>query len=345
MTGLLPRATALTVGIALALIAGEAAVRALGVAPRVAWLAKDQFRLSANTRIGWEPIPDPAAIGAPAGTWLPSQRNSLGFRDVEHRPGRLPGTYRIVVIGDSIAKGLGVQDPADIFPSVMADRLDAAGLRADVVNLGVEGYNTQQEVEMLREKGLRFHPDLVVLAYCLNDRDWPAHHLYREMLEAEQREGGVSSARLPPWIGRSALYRFLRYRVFAGGSGRPADERIQALIDEVQRDTVDEYFGVLSDLARSHDFEVIVVIFPWLENLSRYERFEDHRRIIALAERAGFHHLDLLPMFIECERHYGHSVAADELHPNALGHRCAGLAIADRITRLAGAHQEGQGGP
>ena len=39
----------------------------------------------------------------------------------------------------------------------------------EVLNFGVSGYNTQQEVETLREKGLRYSPDLVVLAVCVND--------------------------------------------------------------------------------------------------------------------------------------------------------------------------------
>jgi lysophospholipase L1-like esterase len=262
------------------------------------------------------------------------ERNSLGFRDDEHPLTAAPGVFRILVLGDSLTKGLGVPQRERIVTSVMQRRLDDVGRRAEVINFGVEGYNTQQEVEMLRLKGLAFRPDLVVLAYCLNDRDWPAHHLYRELLEQESASGQVAGARLSPWLRASALYRFLRFRVLpdpeapAAGDGEQA--RIQELIDRVQSDTVEEYFGVLRGLSEAHGFAVVVAVFPWLESLAQ-PRLDQHRWVQALSARHGFHHLDLLPAFLVCERHYGQSLAADEVHPNILGHNCAGLAIADYI--------------
>jgi len=339
----LPRsAIALAVGTVLAIALGELLVRILGAAPEVAWFTRDQFRLSSNTMIGWEPVPDPEAASAPAGTVPPSGRNSLGFRDREH-PLRPPAPgRRIIVLGDSITRGLGIPEPEGIFTTVMESRLAAAGGGVEVLNFGVEGYNTQQEVEMLKDRGLAYRPDLVVLAYCLNDRTWPAHHLYRELLEAERDGNRVSGARMSPWLGSSALYRFFRFRVFsgAGSADDPAGE-VQDLLDRVQGDTVEDYFGVLAGLSEHHGFDVLVVVFPWLDGLQEYSRFEDHRWVARLSARHGFHHLDLLPALVECERHYGHSVAADEVHPNALGHRCAGLAIADYIHRRLAAPEGG----
>jgi lysophospholipase L1-like esterase len=96
--------------------------------------------------------------------------NSLGFRDREHAVAKPAGVYRILVLGDSIVQGLSVANREDLFTSVLERELDAdAPGRFEVLNFGVSGYNTQQEVETLRDKGLRYSPDLVVLAYCLND--------------------------------------------------------------------------------------------------------------------------------------------------------------------------------
>ena len=335
MRALLPRAALLLAGIIAALAFGEVLIRLLGAAPQVAWFQREQFQISANPLIGWEPVgnagPFAAAATQEQGSDAP---NSLGFRDDEHSLMAAEGVYRILVLGDSITKGLGVPERERIVTSVMKRRLDEAGVRAEVINFGVEGYNTQQEVEMLRQKGLAFRPDVVVLAYCLNDRDWPAHHLYRELLEQESASGNIAAARLSSWLRASALYRFLRFRVLDTDEkttgGTKAEARIQEMIDRVQRDTVAEYFGVLEELARANDFAVVVAVFPWLVDLAQ-PRMDQHRWVQDLSARHGFHHLDLLPAFLVCERHYGQSLAADEVHPNILGHNCAGLAIADYI--------------
>ncbi len=44
----------------------------------------------------------------------------------------------VVVLGDSLAAGLGV-DPSQAFPALLQQKIDAAGLNATVVNAGVSG--------------------------------------------------------------------------------------------------------------------------------------------------------------------------------------------------------------
>src|SRR6202166_1627846 len=141
--------------------------------------------------------------------------NSLGFRDREHAVAKPEGVYRIVVLGDSIAAGLHVERNEDVFPPILERLLVQGGLRGEVINLAVSGYNTQQQVEMLREKGLRYHPDLVVVAYTMSSREHVDGDILKTLLEAEQRQDGVSSARVSSWLVKSALYRFVRFRVMA----------------------------------------------------------------------------------------------------------------------------------
>ncbi|MFQ5702125.1 MAG: SGNH/GDSL hydrolase family protein [Acidobacteriota bacterium] len=336
MRPLVARLGLVTAGSVVALVLAEIVVRLFGLAPQVAFIHRGQFRLSDNDRIGWEPIPDPGSAGATEERgWNPSERNGLGFRDRDHALDKPPGVYRILVLGDSITKGLGVPDKERIFPAVLERKLDESGLTSEVINFGVEGYNTQQEVETLEEKGLVYKPDLVVLAYSLNDRDWPAHHLYREMLEQEFHRGWISDARISPFLAPSALYRFLRYRVlarFPRGSSA-IEETIRKRIDLVQQDTVEEYFGVLADLARSNRFDVLVAVFPYLDDLVHYRHNDQHEWVRVLSSRHGFHHLDLLDPLTRCQEFYHHEVAADDVHPNILGHNCAGITMADFIEK------------
>src|SRR5882672_4699562 len=98
--------------------------------------------------------------------------NSDGLRDQEHALAKPEGTFRIAVLGDSYCEALPVST-AEAFWSVMATKLqecDAfAGKRIEVINFGVSGYGTAQELLTLREKVWNYSPDLVMLAITTNN--------------------------------------------------------------------------------------------------------------------------------------------------------------------------------
>jgi hypothetical protein len=90
--------------------------------------------------------------------------NAHGYRGRELRPRRPAGSRRVLVIGDSIAFGLGVADD-----ETFAHLLDARTNGFEVANLGVMGYGPEQELLVLLNEGLPQLPDVVVLAVCLGN--------------------------------------------------------------------------------------------------------------------------------------------------------------------------------
>ncbi len=102
---------------------------------------------------------------------VPVRINSLGFRDTrEYTLDKPPGTFRILVLGDSVTFGHGTLSETT-YPYLLEQRL--RGWRPDVTwevwNLGVPGYNTATELHQLREWGPRAAPDLVVVGFYPND--------------------------------------------------------------------------------------------------------------------------------------------------------------------------------
>lgn len=98
--------------------------------------------------------------------------NSDGLRDGEHTKAKPPETFRIAVVGDSYAEAFQVaQDKA--FWSVMGPRLQDCpalrGRRVEVINFGVSGYGTAQELITLRERVWEYSPDVVLLAVTTNN--------------------------------------------------------------------------------------------------------------------------------------------------------------------------------
>jgi hypothetical protein len=88
--------------------------------------------------------------------------NSNGYRGRELAVPRKDGRTRVIVLGDSIAFGLGVSDE-ETFTSL----LDARDNGIEAGNLAVMGYGPDQELLVLLREGLRYQPDVVVLAFCL----------------------------------------------------------------------------------------------------------------------------------------------------------------------------------
>jgi hypothetical protein len=93
--------------------------------------------------------------------------NSDGLRDREHPIAKPANTFRIAILGDSYAEA--IQLPMQLaFWSIMESRLQScaavANERVEVINFGVSGYGTAQELLTLREKVWKYDPDVVLLA-------------------------------------------------------------------------------------------------------------------------------------------------------------------------------------
>lgn len=96
--------------------------------------------------------------------------NALGLRGGPVAAEKPPGTYRILVVGDSFAFGFGVEDE-EAFPAVLERHLAPAPARARVeaLNAGVAGWSADQYLLFLQTRGFAWSPDLVLLAVSEND--------------------------------------------------------------------------------------------------------------------------------------------------------------------------------
>lgn len=102
----------------------------------------------------------------------PLQTNAFGARDREFARAKLPGTLRVVVMGDSYAFGQGVA-MEEAFPKVIERALAARlpGTRVEVINFGVQGYSLGQAVSRFVAEAAAFAPDIALLAPIADDLD------------------------------------------------------------------------------------------------------------------------------------------------------------------------------
>ena len=167
-------------GLLLAMVFLEVGLRIAGVVYTGSFYADDLVR-------GWGLRP--GAHGWSIGEGKVYVRiNSDGMRDREHSVQRDPGTLRIAVLGDSYVEGMNVELDRT-FPAVVERELSHCPAlddrKVEVLNFGVSGYGTAQELLTLREKVWKYHPDLILLAfYTGND----LFNNYRDLnpVEADQ---------------------------------------------------------------------------------------------------------------------------------------------------------------
>lgn len=102
--------------------------------------------------------------------WM--QINSDGMRDREHALAAPPGTTRIAILGDSYMQGL-TTSLEDTFAAFLERDLTrcrgAAAGPVEVLNFGVSGYGTAQELLTFRHQAAKYKPQIVLLAFYTNN--------------------------------------------------------------------------------------------------------------------------------------------------------------------------------
>jgi lysophospholipase L1-like esterase len=119
--------------------------------------------------------------------------NPYGFRGPDLSENKRAGSHRIALLGDSITFGHYVPEEAS-FPRLLEDLLRKDDIDADVLNLGVHGYDTIAAVATLEDVGLRFDVDTVIYTFCINDLGVHSAELfYLEHLRPSLKKPIVSS--------------------------------------------------------------------------------------------------------------------------------------------------------
>lgn len=143
--------------------------------------------------------------------------NSKGMRaDREFPYEKKTGTKRIVVLGDSFGMGYGVSLEQS-FTERLRLKLEAELQQpVEIINLSVSGFGTAEELLMLQHEGVKYQPDLVLLAWHATDLD---DNLRSDLFVIDNGKlVRNKSSYLPGVKTREFLFSFAVYRWLAGHS-------------------------------------------------------------------------------------------------------------------------------
>jgi len=165
---LMGRAAMVILGVFLGFVALEIGARLMFAGPNPGRFNR------VDERTGWSHKP------GSEGWWLGSypsefkvwiRINSNGLRDREITYERKDNTFRILTLGDSMTASFQVPSE-QTFQNLLENELNwtrASSRRYEVINAGVNGYGTDNELLFYRHEGARYRPDLVCLMFYVGN--------------------------------------------------------------------------------------------------------------------------------------------------------------------------------
>ncbi len=331
-----------TASFLLTLMALEIGLRLYGFNPLRDWQSGREYVLRASAYPDLKYELTPGTTGGSSDTDI--KINSQGFRGPE--PSSSPSGRRMIVLGDSIAFGHFMLWE-DTFTSQLQQRLYSGNQDVEILNFGVSGYDILQEVSLLEIRGLKYHPNLVVVAYCLNDISIDSTNLEHIEWRRSQRSF-LYRSRLAQFVSTNIekirIKRWLSHMNQPEVFHREYERQIDAISeDEVEllnlmenaprwpsttlygdRDRVGRLrfsFRRLASSSRENDFLVVIMIVPLLVgDAGTYSHRTAHRIVEMEARRAGFDTIDLTDAFMRAGMGNLTTEFGDIIHPNRRGH-------------------------
>lgn len=291
--------------------------------------------------------------------------NSHGLRGPEIGPRRKAVT-RVLFLGDSFVEGKQVAED-DVLTAVLAEAAEDAGLTLEVINAGVSGYGTAEELLLWEKLGKSLGPDIVILGFYPNDvrnnADRRAFVLERGR-PVRRREPKLPKVR---WIydlrkylsSRSHLYILIqetkdewkrrREREETGNAPLESEDVFARAPSPRVREGWDLTLGLMTRLRQEVEASgarFVVAVFPtrfqvddelWERHTLRlgldadsYDLRVPQRHLMAWADSTGAEVIDLLESFRSRNESNSFYFSTDA-HWNPAGHRLAAETLLDEM--------------
>jgi lysophospholipase L1-like esterase len=284
--------------------------------------------------------------------------NAQGFRGSDVAVPKPSGRFRIVVIGDSVTMGWGVADD-ETFSVRLEQQLHQQfpNRDIDVVNLGIGGYDTRQEVTLLERNLAALEPDLVLVGFYSNDVPDGLEDARgtsgggTRVLAANPSRGQVMhmNTTSTSWWNRQLRRSRLAYTVGRTVNrvlhrGEWGMSRFAMELDVLQgKDSPDiaeawqvvgRQFDRLHELSQAHGFAVSIIMLPCKEQVTgEFSQARYQSRIRELAEPLGFGVIDPLPALAGFADKRALFIPYDRNHPSAVGHQLIADAVLNDLVQ------------
>jgi lysophospholipase L1-like esterase len=268
--------------------------------------------------------------------------NAAGVRGPEISLEVPDATVRVAFLGDSITFGEGVYFE-DTYPERFKVLAQEAGLfqgkSIDAINLGIGGYNTEQEMILLKQivsAGVR--PDYVVVGYNMNDANEALIRFEGENMvrTPSQLETYITKMRKDPAIFQaSQSLRLIRHWFVNKSITNKTLEYYHDLYaeDSTSWQISQQALTGFSEFSQDTGIPVVFVIFPRLFQLDQYPFKLERERV---REALEIRDLDSIFLYPYLQNYKGPElwVHPTDSHPNEIVHNIAAEALVHRFKKL-----------
>jgi lysophospholipase L1-like esterase len=213
--------------------------------------------------------------------------NSLGLRDFRP-PHKSEDKEQILIMGDSFTFGYGV-DLEESYPGALEGLLnkDKQDPGYEVINAGVPGYDTVDELELLKNILPHYSAGWIVVGIH------PGDFLSREQVEKRPlvrlRESLRYNSAFFAWFLRFYKTRLIKYVPPPKGALSVDPDRI---MDSPAADRCKQAFKQIHEIAKADTAEMVIFVVTPLINWDRYPYSGLHTGLAEFCEENSIHFVD-----------------------------------------------------
>lgn len=274
---------------------------------------------------------------------VPVKINSQGFRDGEHEKAKPSGTLRVLGLGDSFTFGWGVSQDETFLKQLERQLRIEIGRPVEVINAGVPGWGLCQYDLYLRREDLDYSPDIIVIAYFVDDLPPPK----TPGVCGEPLDSIVQRQEVPPVKGgilrHFRLYNFMKFAanwvreknkreriayLHSFDERRKAwSERVNYLMTKPDDQTDIEFKGHLRDYllklrhaASEKQSHLVLMFIPDIAQLNHHEAQYINGVLRKMTRELGVSFVDMTPTFEVSKDPATYYLWPKDPHTNARGH-------------------------
>ena len=257
-------------------------------------------------------------------------------------PAKVPGTIRIVCLGDSVTFGYRVPlvfperptNKASLpYPMLVEKQLRAAnpGRNIEVINMAVPGYTSHQgRIWLSRDIG-RLAPDLVTVSFGWNDAS------LGDVPDREAIKTDVPSVAVRPLVDRSQVFAHLVLWMRAREAARTPADIPKPFVLPGPRVPQDEYLSNITailDTIRQYGAKAVVIAAPYRDyspQALEADRMFQYRTALGAEMRdRGVPYLEI-PESIESSYPSNLVYFGARIHPSKVRHRLMAVLLIDLV--------------
>lgn len=245
-----------------------------------------------------------------------------------NQPPKLANDFRIIALGDSFTFGPEMHAD-DAYPARLERLLNQIdnNLQFTVLNFGVRGYSTVQELQLLKDSYRSVKPDLVLLQITLNDPELMPYRVTHPYLDNHGQVRLTNPIFSYLHSFKLVTERIINTQTRSNYLDYYADLFNNPATFERFKDAIHRIHILLSE----NGIKLATVVFPLFSHPldKAYPFIQHHKKIHTILQKEQIPYIDLLHRFRGMEPSRLQVLPGMDSHPNEIAHRIA----ADTITR------------